>query len=147
VSDALKLNEMPRLLRLLATQAAGLLNYRTVADCLELHPDTVKSYVQLLETVFLVYRLPSWRPGLGTREIHAPKLNLVDSGLLAHHLGADPERIRNDDQVTRKLLENFVAMERGSPDQRPLALGNPRHPPDKRFSSARAPDSCSRSTS
>jgi hypothetical protein len=111
VSDALKLNEMPRLLRLLATQAAGLLNYSTVADRLELHQDTVKSYVQLLETVFLVHRLPSWRPGLGSREIHAPKLNLVDSGLLAHLLGADPERIRNDDQVTGKLLENFVAME------------------------------------
>ena len=111
VSDALKLNEMPRLLRLLATQAAGLLNYRTVADRLELHPDTVNSYVQLLETVFLIHRLPSWRPGLGTREIHAPKLNLVDSGLLAHLLGADPERIRDDDQVTGKLLENFVAME------------------------------------
>jgi uncharacterized protein len=111
VSDAFKLNEMPRLLRLLATQAAGLLNYKTVADRLQLHPDTVKSYVQLLETVFLIYRLPAWRPGLGSREVHTSKLNLVDSGLLAHLLGADRDRIRNDDQVTGKVLENFVAME------------------------------------
>ena len=111
ISDAFKLNEMPRLLRLLAAQAAGLLNYRTVADRLRLHPDTVKSYVQLLETVFLVYRLPAWRPGLGSREVHTPKVNIVDSGLLAHLLGADTERIRTDDQITGKVLENFAAME------------------------------------
>jgi len=111
VSDALKLNEMPRLLRLLAAQAAGLLNYKAVADRLQLHPDTIRSYVQLLETVFLVYRLPAWRPGIGAREVHAPKLNIVDSGLLVHLLGADVHRIRRDDQITGKVLENFAAME------------------------------------
>jgi len=111
VSDALKLEAMPRLLRLLAAQAAGLLNYKTVADRLRLHPDTIKSYTQLLETVFLVQRLPAWRPGLGPREVHTPKLHLVDAGLLAHLLAADEQRIAHDDQVTGRLLENFVAME------------------------------------
>lgn len=88
-----------------------MLNYKTVADRLQLHPDTVKSYTQLLETVFLVQRLPAWRPGLGPREAHAPKLHIVDSGLLAHLLAADESRIAEDDQVTGRLLENFVAME------------------------------------
>lgn len=111
VSDALKLDAMPRLLRLLAAQAAGLLNYKAVADRLQLHPDTVTSYTQLLETVFLVKRLPAWRPGLGAREVHAPKLHLVDAGLLAHLLAADANRIAHDDQVTGRLVENFVAME------------------------------------
>jgi predicted AAA+ superfamily ATPase len=111
ISDAFKLHEMPRLLRLMAAQAAGLLNYKSVADRLQLHPDTVKSYVQLLETVFLVHLLPAWRPGLGAREVHTPKVNIVDSGLLAHLLGADTDRIRSDDQVTGKVLENFAAME------------------------------------
>ncbi len=111
VSDALKLDAMPRLLRLLSTQAAGLLNYKTVADRMDLHPDTIKSYTQLLETLFLVQRIPAWRPGLGPREVHSPKLHLVDSGLLAHLLSADENRIAGDDQVTGKILENFVAME------------------------------------
>lgn len=66
--------------------------------------------MQLLETVFLIYRLPAWRPGLGSREVHTPKLHLVDPGLLAHLLGADTDRIRTDDQVTGKILETFVAM-------------------------------------
>jgi uncharacterized protein len=41
----------------------------------------------------------------------APKAYIVDSGLLAHLLGADERRIAADDQVTGKALENFVVTE------------------------------------
>jgi predicted AAA+ superfamily ATPase len=61
--------------------------------------------------VFLVRKLPAWRPGLGSREVHAPKVHVADSGLLAHLLAADEKRISEDDHVTGKLLESFVAME------------------------------------
>lgn len=111
ISDAIKTEEMPRLLRLLAAQAANLLSYRRAAARLHLTADTVKSYVGLLEQMFLVRRLQAWRPGLGAREVTTPKVYLVDSGLLAHLLGCDEVRIAKDDQVTGKILENFVAME------------------------------------
>lgn len=111
ISDALKLDEIPHLLRILAAQSAGLLNYTTLSNRLSLNERTVRSYIQLLETVFIVVRLPSWRPGLSAREQHAPKVHLVDTGLLAHLLGADESRIRTDDQITGRILENFVAME------------------------------------
>ena len=111
ISDARKLQEVPRLLRLLASQAANILSYRAVAAKLELTHDTVREYVGLLQTVFLVHLLPAWRPGIGAREVHAPKAYLVDAGLLAHLLGADERRIEADDQVTGKVLENFVVTE------------------------------------
>lgn len=71
----------------------------------------MKAYIQLLETVFFVQRLPAWRTGLGAREVGTPKLNLVDSGLLAYLLGADEGRLATDDQITGRVLENFVVME------------------------------------
>ncbi len=111
ISDARKLDAMPRLLRYLAAQAANLLSYRGVADKLDLNHETVREYVGLLQTVFLVRTLPAWRPGIGAREVEKPKCYLVDSGLLAHLLGADESRIADDDQVTGKLLENFVVCE------------------------------------
>jgi predicted AAA+ superfamily ATPase len=111
ISDALKLSEMPRLIRLLASQSAGELVYRNLAAKLDLTHSTVKTYTSLLEAVFLVRLLPAWRPGLGAREVRAPKAYIVDSGLLAHLLGADESRIAEDDQVTGKALESFVAME------------------------------------
>lgn len=111
ISDARKLSEVPRLLGLLATQAANVLSYRALATKLDLTADTVREYVGLLQTVFLVRLLPAWRPGLSARETHAPKAYLIDSGLLAYLLGADEHRIATDDQVTGKVLENFVVTE------------------------------------
>lgn len=111
ISDAIKIDAMPGLLRQLASQAANLLSYRAVGQRLDLHGETVKSYVGLLEQMFLVRRLPGWRPGLGAREVQAPKIYIVDTGMLAYLMGADEQRIANDDQVTGKVVENFAAME------------------------------------
>jgi predicted AAA+ superfamily ATPase len=111
ISAARKLDEVPRLLRFLAAQAANALSYRSVAAKLDLNHETVREYIGLLQTVFLIRILPAWRPGIGAREVQAPKAYLVDSGLLAHLLGADVTRVARDDQVTGKVLENFVAME------------------------------------
>ena len=110
-SDVQKLEELSRLLRLLATQTANLFVSANLAGRLRISDKTVESYTRLLETIFLIKRLPAWRPGLGAREIHAPKTYLVDTGLLAHLLGADEQRIRTDDQITGKVFENFVTIE------------------------------------
>jgi len=111
IGDAQKLHEMPRLLRLVASQAANLFVPANLSQKLDLDHRTVAGYVGLLETIFLVKRIPAWRPGLGQREIQTPKIYVVDSGLLLYLLGANEERLMNDDQVTGKALENFVAME------------------------------------
>jgi predicted AAA+ superfamily ATPase len=111
ISDAHKLHEMPRLLRLIASQAANLFVPGNLSQKLDLDHRTVASYAGMLETIFLVKRIPAWRPGLGQREIQTPKIYVVDSGLLLYLLGANEDRLMNDDQVTGKALENFVAME------------------------------------
>jgi predicted AAA+ superfamily ATPase len=111
LADVRRLDDVERLLRLLATQSANLLSYRKIGARLDMHHGTVQAYVALLEQMFLVKRLPAWRPGLGAREATTPKLYVCDSGLLAHLLGAGTERIEDDDQVTGKLCETFVAGE------------------------------------
>jgi predicted AAA+ superfamily ATPase len=104
-------DEIPRLLRMIAAQAANLFKAETMSNDLGISTKTVQSYTELLETVFLVRRIRAWRPNIGTREVTTPKVYVVDSGLLAYLLGADPRRAGRDDQVTGKLFENFVAME------------------------------------
>jgi predicted AAA+ superfamily ATPase len=111
ISEAHKLEEMPRLLRALAARAANLLTYRELARDLALDHKTVKGYIRLLEMIYLVKVLPAWRPGLASREISSPKVHLVDSGLLLHLLGANEHRLADDPQVTGKAFENFVGME------------------------------------
>jgi uncharacterized protein len=111
IADARRIDEMGRLLRLLASQSANLLSYRAIGQRLQMHHDTVQAYVTLLEQMFLLQRLPAWRPGLGARESSRPKVYVCDPGMLAHLLGADVERIERDDQVTGKACETLVAAE------------------------------------
>jgi predicted AAA+ superfamily ATPase len=111
LADVRRIDDAERLLRLLATQSANLLSYRKLGSQLDMHHATVQSYVALLEQMFLVKRLPAWRPGLGAREVATPKLYVCDSGLLASLLGADADRIAHDDQITGKICETFVVGE------------------------------------
>jgi predicted AAA+ superfamily ATPase len=111
IAGARKLQEMPRLVRLLAARVGGIHVARNVSQALELSHETVQAYTSLLETVFVVRVVRAWRPGIGSREIQAPKVYLVDSGLLASLLGADEQRVAEDEQAKGRLFENFVAME------------------------------------
>lgn len=111
ITQAYKLHQMPKLLRLVAAQAANVFVPSKLGQRLGLHRETVESHVGLLEAIFLVHRLRAWTPGIGQREIRHPKAYIVDSGLLLYLLGADEARLLQDDQVTGKVLENFIAME------------------------------------
>jgi uncharacterized protein len=111
IADARRVDDMGRLLRLLASQSANLLSYRSVGQRLQMHHDTAQAYVTLLEQMFIIQRLPAWRPGLGARESSRPKVYICDPGMLAYLLGADTERIGRDDQVTGKACETLVAVE------------------------------------
>ena len=111
LSDAMRLEQMPHLLRLLANQSANLLSYSAIGARLKMHHATVKSYVGLLEQIYIVKRLPGWRAGLGAREAATAKAYITDSGLLANLLGANANRIRADDQVTGKVFETFAVTE------------------------------------
>jgi uncharacterized protein len=101
------LTELPRLMRLLASRATGLLNYAAVSRDLGMPQTTLKRYLALLETAFLIATVPAWFRNIGKRLVKSPKLILTDAGLLAHLLGGE-------DSLERSLgpvLENFVLME------------------------------------
>jgi hypothetical protein len=67
IASAQKAHEIPRLLRLLGSQAANLLDYRKLALDVELDAKTAKAYIKLLEDVFLVRVVRAWRQARGPR--------------------------------------------------------------------------------
>ena len=105
------LTALPRLFSLLATRAATLLNISELSRSSTIPLSTLKRYLALFETTFLIQLLPAWSGNLGKRLVKAPKLMLSDTGLLAHLLGADRRRLEEDRTLAGPLLENFVAME------------------------------------
>ena len=105
------LRALPNLLKLLAARASGLLNLADVGRDAGLPHTTLTRYLALLETVFLVHRLPAWSPNLGQRLVKASKLHLVDTGLACHLIATDAARLNEDRTLLGRILETFVVGE------------------------------------
>jgi len=104
---------LPVLLRALASGSGSLISMRPIAQALAVDEKTVRAYVRLLELLHLVVRVPAWTPGAAGRAVRAPRIVIEDSGLLAHLLDADPERVAADETITGRAYESWVMMELG----------------------------------
>ncbi len=103
--------QMPQLLTALARKATGTLNAADVSRTLGLPQTTLKRYLQLLQTVFLITPLPAWAPRESHRAQKSPKLFFNDSGLMAHLLGLSAPPLISAAGLPGPLLETFVHAE------------------------------------
>lgn len=105
------LTALPRLLRLIASRSAGLLNTAGLSRDGGIPQSTLKRYSALLEATFLVRTVPAWHTAIEKRLTKAPKVMLADSGLACHLLGADAARLAATPDLAGGLLEAFASME------------------------------------
>lgn len=105
------LADLPRLLGLVATRTAQLLNVSDISRSLGTPLTTVRRYLALLEGTFLLHSVPPWFANVGKRFVRSPKAVLTDSGLTCSLLGLDQERLLAQLELTGRLCEGFVGME------------------------------------
>lgn len=103
-----QLTEIPNLLQLLAARSASLLNFAEISRSSRISQTTLKRYFTLLETLFLIVRLPSWERNPGKRMVKAPKVFLPDCGLLAHLMGLSQDSLDAETGLPGGLVETFV---------------------------------------
>lgn len=106
---------LPRLLTLLASQNAQVLNTAKISREIDLNAVTTDQYIKLLESLFIVQRIPAWGRRLNGRSIQKPKIQLLDSGLLSQLARLTPEKIagKNAAAVTEfgHAFESFITNE------------------------------------
>ncbi len=105
------LRQMPRLLRILAQHSGQLVNYSGLGAPLAISHVTTQKYVGIFEKLYLLRTLPPWHDNELKRLVKAPKLHVLDSGLLAAVRNLSPERLQSDRTVCGSLLETFVLAE------------------------------------
>lgn len=119
------LDALPRLLALVASHTAQLLNVSDLAAPFQMTRQTIHDYVTVLEHVFLVDRLPPWHRNQLSRLVKAAKLHMGDTGLACALLGIDAPALYGDRDRLGPLLETFVLQElrrQASWHQDPLAF-------------------------
>ncbi len=111
LSEIERTSEMRALIRLLAARSGQLLVASALGSDIRLSHRTVSRYLDLLEEVFLIKRIPAWSRNLSTRAIGTPKVAFVDSGVAANLLDADASQLLRPGAAFGPLLEGFVLME------------------------------------
>jgi len=102
---------MARLLDHAAASSGQLLNMSGMAARLGVDGKTVDRWLTLFEHMFLVRRVYAWHRNDLKRLVKRPKLQFLDSGLLAALRRIGPAAIASDRQQLGPLLECFVYSE------------------------------------
>lgn len=114
ISASPRTADLPRLLRLIAARHAGVLNVSDLAADAQLPRTSVLRYLDTLEALFLIARIPAWAANLSQREIRAPKVYLTDPGLAGYLRRAEVAALLRPEVALGAdgpIIEGFVLTE------------------------------------
>jgi predicted AAA+ superfamily ATPase len=98
-------------LRLCAGSAGQELNLSRLSVDAGIAQPTARAWLSVLETSFILCRIPAWHTHLRKRVVKTPKVHFFDSGLLCHLLGIQtPDQIRSH-PLRGAIFESWVASE------------------------------------
>lgn len=103
-----KLDELPRFLRALAQTSGQMCNYAKLGGEVGLDGKTAAKYISIFEQMYLLKRVSVWARNRLNRLVKTPKLQFIDSGLLAVLLNLSIEEINEDRTRFGHVLETFV---------------------------------------
>lgn len=94
-----------------AALTSQMVNYKTIADAVEISVPTVKNWLNILERLGIIFYLHPYSNNLLKRMVTKPKLYFYDSGLVAYLTKwTDSETLMNG-AMSGAILENFVVSE------------------------------------
>ncbi len=100
-----------RFLELCAGRTGQLLNLSGLAGDCGISQPTAKAWLSVLETTFIVFRLPSYSRNLRKRVVKMPKLHFYDTGLVCWLLGIRSAAQLRAHPLRGALFETWVASE------------------------------------
>jgi predicted AAA+ superfamily ATPase len=111
VADLLKVRKTDTLRKLidqLAARTACELNVQQLSSALGIQRPTLEQWLDVISRLSLATRLASWTPGETGRDIKAPKLHFVDTGVAATLRGLDAKTFGANPSPFGGLVETFV---------------------------------------
>jgi len=108
VAEIDKLDQLPRFLHALTQTAGQMCNYARLGAQVGLDGKTVSRYIGVFEQMYLLKRIDVWARNQLKRVVKTPKLQFIDSGLLAMLTDVTVKDTRMDKSRYGHILESFV---------------------------------------
>ena len=106
--DALKFN---RFITAVAARTSQLLNYHALAEDAEIDMPTAKSWMDILETLGIIFLLHPYSNNVLKRTIKTPKVYFYDTGLVCYLTKWSSPEVAESGAMSGALLENFTVSE------------------------------------
>ena len=90
-------------LKLCAGRTAQEINLSALGSDAGVSHNTVRAWLSVLETSYIIHRLPAWHANIRKQVVKAPKLHFFDSGLVCYLLG-----IREQEQLRLHPLRGAI---------------------------------------
>ena len=100
-----------RFLRLCAGRVGQLLNMNSLALEVGVDAKTINTWIGILETTFVAFRLPPYHKNFNKRLVKMPKLYFYETGLAAALLGIENSKQLELNSFRGALFENFVILD------------------------------------
>ncbi|EKD40499.1 MAG: hypothetical protein ACD_75C00031G0005 [uncultured bacterium] len=108
VANIDRLDQLPRFLRGLAQGSGQMCNYTQLGGQVQLDSKTAARYLGVFEQMYLLKRVEVWAKNKLNRVVKTPKLQFIDSGLLATLLDLGAAQVQQDRGRYGNVLKTFV---------------------------------------
>lgn len=103
--DALKFTKF---ITAVAARASQLVNYKAMADDADIDQVTAKAWLQILETLGIIFLLHPYSNNVLKHTIKTPKLYFYDTGLICYLTKWSSPEVAESGAMSGALLENFA---------------------------------------
>ena len=105
------INAFIQFTQLCAGRIGQLLNYASLANDAGISPNTAKSWLSILESSYILYRLQPYHRNFNKRLVKSPKLYFYDTGVACSLLGIREQEQINLHYMKGSLFENLILNE------------------------------------
>lgn len=109
LADVRSPSSLDSLLRALAANSAGLPSLRALGEASGVSHRTLVSYLELLEELRIIERVPAWSTNRLNRLVKSSKYYVVDPGLAAYLTDDSRQSVLTDGGRLGRLIDTFVA--------------------------------------
>ncbi len=118
------LTNIQRFIGICAGRIGQITNFSSMANKLSVSYHTVQSWLSILETSFITYRIYTFYKNFNKRLIKSPKIYFNDTGLVCALLGIDKPNQINTHYLKGELFENVLLKMRLNFDSLQLTIEN-----------------------
>jgi predicted AAA+ superfamily ATPase len=105
------LGQFETFLKLCAGRIGSLVDYTELSNEIGVAVNTIKSWISILETSYVVKIVRPYSENIAKRVIKTPKLYFCDTGLACYLLGIESPAQLSRDKMRGHLFENLIVME------------------------------------